>query len=354
MRRFAIALLLSAPVLSGCAEMTHLTRQRQMADSSVAFIDAKQRAIFANANFFCAEPSPDALSALAASNSIDLSTPEGTSVGQSFSIAEAAGAIGLRTQSIQLMRDHMYRLCEGYMSGSISPTNFQLMHRRMQATVVGILAIEQLTGVVRQPSVVLSGDADAGSGNAEGIAALTNLRESQRADIASTKSSIEKLEGEAATIAGNLKAKRDAAAKDTSNATLQEEVKTLEKSETDKKVKIASEKEKLADLQEAYDATGDLLKRAQTVTSASSQGKIESVKLESGDIAALANAVDSIVERTFNLTQNDVKDLCTIVVSDSYSNYQFSPDSRPKTIAGLSDLQNFCLNIFINQKELFK
>src|SRR5688572_7845325 len=158
-----IGLLAGSMIVSGCANMTHLTRTRSMGQqgpggkNQVFFIDAKQRALFQRQGVVCAEPSPDALSALAASQGLTVATPDGTSVGQSLSIAEAAGAIGLRTQSIQLMRDHMYRVCEGYLSGAVSGITFQLMHRRFQTTVVGILAIEQLTGAMRAPAIVLGG-----------------------------------------------------------------------------------------------------------------------------------------------------------------------------------------------------
>jgi len=39
-------------------------------------------------------------------------------------LAEQSGSISLRTQSIQLMRDAMYRACEAYLSGGISEGEF--------------------------------------------------------------------------------------------------------------------------------------------------------------------------------------------------------------------------------------
>jgi hypothetical protein len=135
-----------ASLLAGCAEMTHLTRTRSVSGGDAILIDAKQRGIFTRRDVLCAEPSPDALSAIAASQNMNIGTPKGTTIGQSISIAEAAASIGLRTQSIQLMRDHMYRLCEAYQSGAIGPVGLQLLHRRFQTTMVAILAIEQLTG----------------------------------------------------------------------------------------------------------------------------------------------------------------------------------------------------------------
>lgn len=94
-RIFSIAALAIGVALSGCASMTHLTRTRELTTNTEAparaqtiIVDAKQRLITASPK-----------------------VSRGSDV--SFSIAEGAGSIGLRTQSIQLMRDAMYRLCEG-------------------------------------------------------------------------------------------------------------------------------------------------------------------------------------------------------------------------------------------------
>jgi len=77
----------------------------------------------------CAEPSPDALSALSASIGGGISDPK---VAANFALAqsESAASIGLRTQSIQLLRDGMYRLCEGYAAGAISADDFNRDQRR--------------------------------------------------------------------------------------------------------------------------------------------------------------------------------------------------------------------------------
>jgi hypothetical protein len=199
-------------LLEGCAALTHLTRTRNFptgidsaAPGKAVIVDAKQRLIVTSPiqttrlgpdgkasaerfRGFCAEPSPDALSALAAGYGISLSKKDKLSLASSLSIAEGAGSIGLRTQSIQLMRDSMYRLCEGYLSGAIDSLAFQTLHRRFQSSMVAILAIEQLTGALRGPGITLGGSASVGK--AELAAKLTSDTEAARNSVAEAKKTV--------------------------------------------------------------------------------------------------------------------------------------------------------------------
>ena len=136
---------------------------------------------------FCAEPSPDALSALSASGAIKIDTPKGFSGAAQGALAEAAGSIGLRTQSIQLMRDAMYRLCEGAMNGYLGNAAFETLHRRFQNSMVAILAIEQLTGAVRAPALTLNSSASVGP-PAKQIADMTDRVIKARSDLRKAES----------------------------------------------------------------------------------------------------------------------------------------------------------------------
>ncbi len=137
-------------------------------DGKAISVDAKQRFVFMqggeNGNsMICAEPSPDALSAIVSGVTIGAS---GTSniFNSAFSNSESASSIGLRTQSIQLLRDGMYRLCEAYFGGIIGKEETGRRMSRYQDTMVAILAIESLTGVVTPQQVVLSGSSGASLG----------------------------------------------------------------------------------------------------------------------------------------------------------------------------------------------
>lgn len=100
----------------------------------------------------CAEPSPDAVSALTARLSGSASLSQGAS-GQNAgearaaferSVAEAVSNIGERTQVIQLMRDTLYRACEAYGNGALDTFGYALILGQIDILMVQILGIDTL------------------------------------------------------------------------------------------------------------------------------------------------------------------------------------------------------------------
>lgn len=197
--------------LAACADMTHFNQSRigPGEEIRVTYVDAKQRAIIAKVrevettekvqqytkngkdtqkttqsvkykHAVCAEPSPDALSAIAASQGILISKAD-FEAALNNAVSESASSIGLRTQSIQLMRDSMYRLCEAKLSGTISDASYETLIRRFQSSMVAVLAIEQLTGVVKAAPVILHGGATVGA--AEQVAKYTEQSSQQAAQV---------------------------------------------------------------------------------------------------------------------------------------------------------------------------
>ena len=176
MLRKSGVLALVAVACTGCANLTTYNKERTTGDKSkIYFVDAKQRAIFSSTHTikpvadksgrmtaeeeiqrFCAEPSPDALSAIAASLGINLSVPGQGDVGINHAITETAASIGIRTSAIQALRDITYRNCEGYVNGGITSFGLETLQRRFQSTLVAVLAIEQLTGAVQARNVALT------------------------------------------------------------------------------------------------------------------------------------------------------------------------------------------------------
>lgn len=167
MRTSSLASLALVTTLCGCANLNSIYRGIDVHGSAVS-LDAKQRAVFSvprpNTAIICAEPSPDALSAYSASLSGTFSNNSSAQAQLAGALAEQSASIGLRTQSIQLMRDAMYRACEGYMSGGVSPSEFYLLQRRFQNLTLGLLAIEQLTGAVKAEQVALSTNSGGSTG----------------------------------------------------------------------------------------------------------------------------------------------------------------------------------------------
>lgn len=169
-------LLLIASVvvfLTGCGLLTSIHRTLDINDGKGALIDIKQRAIIVRKNdntahddpkfIVCAEPSPDAMSSYAAEMASSFSLANEAQAELAAAIQEQSAFVGLRTQSIQLLRDSLYRLCESRMSGALTDEQYSIIMRRYQRYMVALLAIEQLTGALRTPPITIntSGSADA-------------------------------------------------------------------------------------------------------------------------------------------------------------------------------------------------
>lgn len=95
----------------------------------------------------CAEPSPDALK----SSALELggkASKEGVDAALEavFKRSETQQYVGLRTQTIQLLRDAYFRLCEAFMNDGIDAIAYDVLQRRFQSQIIALLAVEQLTG----------------------------------------------------------------------------------------------------------------------------------------------------------------------------------------------------------------
>ncbi|NOT15443.1 MAG: hypothetical protein HOP21_07695 [Methylotenera sp.] len=150
-------------IFSGCANLNSVHRELKVSEGVGALTDIKQRGIFVSKDakspsgtIVCAEPSPDALSAYAAelAGKADISGKGSAELSHAFQ--ESASFTGLRTQTIQLLRDSRYRDCEAYMNGALSQTQYDFQARRHQKMMVALMAIEQLTGVIRSPSATIN------------------------------------------------------------------------------------------------------------------------------------------------------------------------------------------------------
>lgn len=166
--------LLIGLLLVGCgANFNSIYRADSMDYIQVRSVDAKQRLIFSTQRndvvIVCPEPSPDALSAGGSGG--DLSASQlgkiaGLSLGGASS--ESAGSLGLRTQTISLLRDQMTHLCLLRMSGNVTDKEYADTLRRVQVSALGMLAIEQLTGATKAPPIVVAVGAQRSSPAASG------------------------------------------------------------------------------------------------------------------------------------------------------------------------------------------
>jgi hypothetical protein len=198
--KFLVIAIVGAVLLSGCtANHNTAFRMRNLegTDPVLFSMDAKQRAIIVsnyqtfvgkNANGvetteltrrFCSEPSPDVFSIMAQSLGAGGSfgkSGDPASIEAAFNLAFSSAEQGStipRTQTVNLLRELMFRTCERYVSGGYDETELSIQAVRDQRLMVSILAIESLTGAVAPKPVVigLAGSAAAGLETAEQSAA---------------------------------------------------------------------------------------------------------------------------------------------------------------------------------------
>ncbi|WP_310476331.1 hypothetical protein [Sandarakinorhabdus sp.] len=145
---------------------------------------------------YCAEPSPDVFSVYANSAAANAGVEEGAAAGPlsvlfgfSGSSAEQGSTIA-RTQTINLLKEVMYRTCERYANGGIGPLELGVQAIRDQRLIIAALAIEQLTGaVVTKPTIIgAAGSAGTGADAAGAVVAIDKaFTEKVKADAALEK-----------------------------------------------------------------------------------------------------------------------------------------------------------------------
>ncbi len=186
MRYSFVSMLLAATLLQGCASLNSIyrttsikrttdaqipdtgnsqsrtTRGEQVLEAKVVTIDAKQRHLLINPERnnaspvgwrMCSEAAPDVFSVFAASGALE-GNKDGGKAG--FAGSETGATIE-RTQTINLLRESMYRTCERYLSGAIDKRTFIVQAARDQRSMVAVLAVEQLTGAIRAKPTIITG-----------------------------------------------------------------------------------------------------------------------------------------------------------------------------------------------------
>ena len=289
--------------LTGCAYLTTYKSDSRLGEgaASALVLDMKTRVVTNNHGVVCAEPSPDALSAVAGSASLSGRTGGNAAAG----LAESAAFTGLRTQSIQLMRDAMYRLCEGLASEKLSQDDYRSLMRRSQTTMLALLAIEQLTQPVVAGQVLLGTQSAASAGAGAGDAAVTKAEQDLAA--ATTKRLDQETDLDTALrqrdeSAAELKGKRAARAKD-KDATLEAEIAALEKQLPEREGVVADKRRRLdrarADEANARDAVAKASSRAST--SAAASGALGSpAQAFAQSTKWVAKAVGEIVDEAYD------------------------------------------------------
>ena len=145
-------------MLFSCGINTRTIMEGNGSGAEALLLDIHKRGVYSSKPsksdrvIICAEPSPDAFST--SGGKLDLGK-----IGKfnpSLGIATTAAYVGLRTQTIQILRDAMYRLCEAQLNGQISGDEYYRLFQDFMINMETLLAVEQLTGAVRAPSVIIS------------------------------------------------------------------------------------------------------------------------------------------------------------------------------------------------------
>lgn len=304
--------------LSGCARLTSIHRTTSIPGGMSISVDAKQRFVFAGKQHksdlmrICAEPSPDAIQALSAAADGSLAYKEVTAK-LAGSLAESVGYIGLRTQSIQLLRDAYYRLCESYVSGALSGPAYLRELDRYRRSMITLLAIEQLTRPLQVPPIIIGTSSEAGT-TAKDLVELENAAlkaeedESSKADEAATKKAsadkdsktVKEAEGKLEAAKTGGKADEIKKAEDALAEAKQAATKSKEASEAaSKAAATATEKRKRVE---------KLLSQAASTVSAQSTalpGTIGTLPAASRQSAAAVSKVAEVVKDLVHLVYHD-------------------------------------------------
>lgn len=319
--------------MSGCASFSHYNEAYHLDSGKAVLMDAKQRGVYTYRKSysdsendeakkiydgFCAEPSPDAVSAMAATLGLDLALTDKGKLGFSNAISEGVSNIGLRTTAIQALRDIMYRNCEAYAGGGIGQFGLETLQRRFQSTMVAIIAIEQLTSAVRVPNTVIVSKTQSGSPDA--IVELTNKAELARVALKNAQDEEKKVKEKESTAKSALDSENDTLTK------LKEELKVLEGASPKDEAKIAGKKTEVdnsskivVEKTKAYEENSNLLKLAEQKTKDSQQAyaaiDASRVAALTGGGSASTNAVAIETEKPNVLSDEAVENISSTVLS---------------------------------------
>lgn len=356
-----LATAVVAAMLTGCAQPGPYTAPLIVGKDVGVSIDAKQRVVFSHGVHIpateghpesdftatCAEPSPDALTAIGVSNGLSLNLgvgPSSKAIDLTSATSESAAFIGLRTQSIQILRDQMYRLCEGYAGGAMDGAEFKAMQRRFQSTVLGLLAIEQLTGpVVASQALVLStaqAHAGAGLGDAT-VTAAQQAVDAQRQKVTTAQQDVNtkqaKVDVDRKAISDNdaqIAAATDASTTDSlkmSGKSLQTQLQSDLLDVKNSQLQLSQERDTLSGLQLALSQA-----QAKSSASASSSGELQvAMRATAASTDTLAKSVREIVS---DVNATYLRDECLELIARltvSGVKIDNAPKSNIAVVAGL-------------------
>jgi hypothetical protein len=255
LRLFYVAAL--SLTMIGCANLQTISRRTEFPkdnESKAIHLDAQQRLVLIAGKQFCAEPSPDALASYASALGFGFAGADRNSASFAGALQGTAASIGLRTQSITLMRDSLYRLCEAHVNGAVNPLQAAEFLRRSQDLTAVVLAIEQLTGAVVASQVVLT--SSAASAGAAQLQSNQEALNTARTEQTEAKKALDAAEETLVAATAEVEPKKKSlAAAQKEKDDLPADATDAQKAEADQKIATATEE--LDDVEDAVETATD-------------------------------------------------------------------------------------------------
>ena len=319
LRRVTVASLLV--VTTGCANLNTIERTsslpREDGRGVAIHLDAQQRLVLYSAERYCAEPSPDALQAYASALGLAKSLPSQDASSLAAGQQSYAASIGLRTQSITIMRDALYRMCEAYHNGILGDVMVATLLGRSQDLTAVILAVEQLTGAVAANQVIL--------GSTTSASASANLVANEHALVTAQKALSER---EAAVEAATSQRDKASMALSTARTTVEAANTALNaaRAETPTNAsKIAAAESQLVRAQEGSQRAEEHLKLAESDLKTkidqrdNAKQVVDTIKaamdaaLTDASVSTASSGQFSLVQPRKQLSDNATKEIATAV-----------------------------------------
>ncbi len=163
--KFAMVVSL-VTLVTGCVG-TKTFKEFNVNEGTSISIDATQRVVLVNdtlafdnktkRRMVCAEPSPDAMVAAAAHAALKAEVAGQGGGELSGGFAQMASTIGIRTVTVQLLRDGYFRACEASMNGMLNDDSYGAILAGIGPVMTGLLAIDGLTQMKPAPTVSIGG-----------------------------------------------------------------------------------------------------------------------------------------------------------------------------------------------------
>lgn len=261
---------------------------------------------------FCAEASPDVFSVLSQSGSGSLSAGQAAdpktvniALQAAFTSAETGSTIS-RTQTVNMLKEMMYRTCERFLNGQIGELEYPIIAARDQRIMTSILAIEQLTGVITPRPIAISASSEASTGDSAS-AAITAI-DAAHASIAQKNGVFDSLQKEFTELDSSnpscavIMAKTGGAIDEAEKSKL-DQCKAKKKSVDDAKKELDDAKKHYETIAGLAGKPGASLSKASGAVTASPSATAIDKEIELARLAAVQNvsgAVQDIVEKSFN------------------------------------------------------